>query len=205
MTEQRKEELREALREATVYVVAHDGLDKATTKALASRAGVNEGYIYRVFDGKEDLLAKTFTMLDGELAGAVFQNLPVMHDESMDIEMRCYKLFLGVWEFLLSYPDRCLCFIRYYYSPYFQRYSLHEHEQMFAPATKRFARVFKEGTDVWRMLDYMLDAMLTSAFRLFRGDFPDTEKTQEEVFTLVYCSVRSHLNWSKQVDRPTDR
>ncbi|MBR5615983.1 MAG: helix-turn-helix transcriptional regulator, partial [Clostridia bacterium] len=88
MTEQRKEELREALREATVYVVAHDGLDKATTKALASRAGVNEGYIYRVFDGKEDLLAKTFTMLDGELAGAVSQNLPVMHDESMDIEMR---------------------------------------------------------------------------------------------------------------------
>ena len=52
MTEQRKEELRKALIRATIHVIANDGLDKATTKALATCAQVNEGYIYRVFDGK---------------------------------------------------------------------------------------------------------------------------------------------------------
>ena len=36
--------------ESAVRVVARDGLDKTTTKAIAADAGLNEAYIYRCFE-----------------------------------------------------------------------------------------------------------------------------------------------------------
>ena len=197
MTEQRKEELREALLEATIYVVANDGLDKATTKALATRAQVNEGYIYRVFDGKDDLLTKTFEMLDGQMINHLHGVMTIMRDESLDMETRCYHIFSQVWRFFLAGQDECLCYIRYYYSPYFTKYSWEQHKKAFEPVTERFGHVFKQGTDVWHMLVYVLDIIFSSVVRVFRGDLPNTQETEKSVFDLLYHSIQPYLSWER--------
>lgn len=53
---------RQAFIEGTVRVVARDGLDKTTTKAIATEAGLSEAYIYRCFESKEALLCAAFHM-----------------------------------------------------------------------------------------------------------------------------------------------
>ena len=46
---------------SAVRVIARDGLVKATTKAIAAEAGLNEALIYRCFSSKNELLSAATT------------------------------------------------------------------------------------------------------------------------------------------------
>ena len=41
-----QQKMKQIFMESAVHVVARDGLEKATTKAIAAQAGLNEAYIY---------------------------------------------------------------------------------------------------------------------------------------------------------------
>ena len=47
-----QEEMKLALLGSTIRVIARNGLDKTTTRAIATEANLNEAYIYRLFDCK---------------------------------------------------------------------------------------------------------------------------------------------------------
>lgn len=57
-------EVREALLNSTVRIVAQYGLERTTTKLIAADAQINEAYIYRCYDSKDSLLQATFHMED---------------------------------------------------------------------------------------------------------------------------------------------
>ena len=61
-----KEATKQALRAAAVAVFAERGVDGATTREVAARAGVNEGLIQRYFGGKAGLLQAIVGNLCGE-------------------------------------------------------------------------------------------------------------------------------------------
>ena len=58
-----QDEMRLALLDSTVRIIAKDGLDKATTRSIAQAAQLNEAYIYRFFNDKEDLFKKRLLCL----------------------------------------------------------------------------------------------------------------------------------------------
>ena len=60
----RERNAKQAFIEGTVRVVARDGLDKTTTKAIATEAGLSEAYTYRCFESKEALLCAAFHIED---------------------------------------------------------------------------------------------------------------------------------------------
>ena len=60
----KRENVKCALINSAIDVIATQGLDKATTKLIANVAGLNEVYIYRNFNDKEDLFVKVFEYLD---------------------------------------------------------------------------------------------------------------------------------------------
>jgi AcrR family transcriptional regulator len=75
--EQLIEARRNQILEAAAGVFADKGFHRATTKEIASAAGVSEGTIYNYFENKEDLLISMMTRLadiedlPAELAGAL--------------------------------------------------------------------------------------------------------------------------------------
>ena len=58
----KQDDLRQALIDGTIHVIAQNGLDKATTKAISNATGINEVYIYRLFENKEKLFEKTVSL-----------------------------------------------------------------------------------------------------------------------------------------------
>ena len=50
-------EIQQTFIRSAIRVIARKGLVKATTKAIAADAGLNEAYIYKCFKGKDELLA----------------------------------------------------------------------------------------------------------------------------------------------------
>ena len=188
-----KEELRSTLIEGTIHVIAKEGLDKASTKLIGLTTNTNEAYIYRCFNNKEDMFAKVFAAVDDELAAKTMQHLPVMYMQEMEYEMRSRIFFNSVWHFLLENREKCLTFVRYYYSTYFKQYSAQEHKKRYTPLIDSFKNAFRGEANVWMIINFILAAMLNSAVKVFEGELEDNADTAEHLFRLIYSSLQHFL------------
>ncbi len=183
--------------DGTVYVVANDGLDKATTKQISTYTNTNEAYIYRCFSNKEDLLSKAFSALDEELIKVTMENISVMSMSEIDQSTRLRLYFRAIWRFILGNKNKCKTYVRYYYSAYFQRCSLAEHTKRFTPLVERFKAAFKDEANVWMLLNHALTTMLDFSIKIFNGMVDDNEDTEEHVFRLIYYSLSPYFRNSE--------
>lgn len=191
-------EIRHKLIDGTIHVIAQGGLDKATTKQIGTETSVNEAYIYRCFAGKEDLFSKTFDYLDNELADITMQYVSVMYMTDMDFQQRCRFFFFKVWDLLLSNSEKCLTYVRYYYSPYFKKYSHDSHKSRFKPLLDRFRPAFIDEADVWMILNHILDVMLGFAVKVHNGHMSDSDDYGEHVFRVIYAAVKQYFRKTQE-------
>ena len=187
------QDMREKLIARTISVIANEGLDKTTTKAITTGTGINEAYIYRHFSDKTDLLSKTFDKLDDELVAKLLQHLPVMYMRELEYELRYRVFFEEVWKFLLGNKEKCLAFVRYYYSPYFTKYSAESHKRRYVPVVEKFKEAFKDEADVWMILNHILNVMLDFAVKAHNGQMPKKDNYVEHVFLVIYASVKQYF------------
>jgi len=185
--------LRETLIARTISVIANEGLDRTTTKAITGGTGINEAYIYRNFANKDDLLVKTFDKLDDELIKATNKHLAIMNKTELDFDLRCRMLFDEMWKFMLANREHCLAFVQYYYSPYFSKYSADTHKKRYADLVERFSTVFVEEADVWMILNHMLNVILDFAVKVHNGQMSDSDDYSEHVFRVIYVSVKQYF------------
>lgn len=194
------QDMREKLIERTISVIANEGLDKTTTKAITTGTGINEAYIYRHFSDKKDLLSKAFDKLDEELVAKVMQHLPVMYMQELEYELRCRVFFEAVWKFLLGNKEKCLAFVQYYYSLYFTKYSAESHKRRYIPIVEKFKDAFKDEADVWMILNHILNVMLDFAVKVHNGQMPSEDNYSEHVFLVIYRSVEQYFRKVKESD-----
>ena len=186
-------DIRNMLIESTIKSIATNGLDKTTTKSIAGSIELNEAYIYSHFKSKEGLLEKTFDVLDQELVSILIQHGSVIFMKGLDSETRCRIYFNYVWQFLLGKHDRCLAFIRYYYSPYFIKNSFEAHRQRYLPVVEIFNESFVEEADTWMILNHTLHVILDSAIKVHTGQMPNSDKYMEHVFSVAYRSIEQYF------------
>lgn len=191
-------DLRRGLIDATIAVIAKEGLDKATTKLIGLAAATNEVYIYRAFEDKVDMFAKTFDFLDEELFHKTMEQIDVLYMQELDYETRCRTYFFGLWEFLLGSRDKCLTYIRYFYSPYFTKYSAESHKKRFDPLVNKFKPTFKDEADVWMILNHILNVMFDFAVKVHNGQMSDSDNYDEHVFRVIYASVKQYFKNSEE-------
>ena len=194
------QDMREKLIARTITVIATEGLDKTTTKAITTGTGINEAYIYRHFSDKKDLLSKAFDKLDEELVAKVMQHLPIMYMQELEYELRCRVFFEAVWKFLLGNREKCLAFVQYYYSLYFTKYSAESHKRRYIPIVEKFKDAFKDEADVWMILNHILNVMLDFAVKVHNGQMPSEDNYSEHVFLVIYRSVEQYFRKSKESD-----
>ena len=184
---------RQKLIEGTIYVIATEGLDKASTKQIGKTTSINEAYIYRYFKGKEDMFAKTFEYLDQELYAKVMQHMDVMYITGVPFIQRCRTYFFLLWQFLLEDRNEFLTYVRYFYSTYFVKYSLEGHQKRVAQIVERFRPAFIDEADVQMILEYILNVMLDFAVKVFNGQMPENDNYAEHVFRVVYAAIRQYF------------
>lgn len=83
----KQDDTRLKLIDGTIHVIARDGLDKATTKSIGEKTSINQAYIYRHFEDKEDMFAKTFESLDEELVNKAMQHVSVRKVITVDTSL----------------------------------------------------------------------------------------------------------------------
>jgi len=84
---------RDKIMRAALECVAEDGFSAATTAAIAKRAGVAEGTLYRHFDSKDALFVAVYSRIKEH----VFDSVMAETDASGSVEDRFRQLWRGVW------------------------------------------------------------------------------------------------------------
>lgn len=186
-------EMRRALMDSTIHVVAQGDFDKATTRAISSGAGLNDAYIYRLFDSKRGLFKATFSHLDKRLCSMLLRYMPIIEVSSMDMQKRCWMYFSHVWEKVLSDYEKCFYFMRYYHSAYFSDCSSEERKKDYKLVIERLTPVFKPNVDVWFELNVIFDIAFATALKVVRGYIPHDKATAKKVFNLICLVENSKL------------
>lgn len=184
--------VKERLIEATIRVIAAEGMDKTTTKVIAKEAGLFETYIYQYFSNKENLLAETFDALDTELMHVLMKNMPLFDDKSKPFAQRSREYFLAIWEFMTGAPGRCTTFVRYY-SPYFNKYSAQKHAQLYAPLKEKCEKLFRPEANIRMLLCYMLSTLSMFVQTVIDGRLENNEDSREHVFLVIYNAVSPYF------------
>lgn len=172
-------ELKDALLESAVHVVAQHGLEKTTTKLIASDAHVNEVYIYRCYENKDTLLKAAFHAEDIRLAVPVHKTMTVMWTVGLSWKERCFLLWKPCWEFILHKPDDCRFCLQYYYSASCRQYAYEEHLAFYRPLVEEIRPVFRPETNADMLLHRIFDTMLSFASRVLSGEVENSEKNRE--------------------------
>lgn len=187
------ERLKRELMKSAIHVIATDGLDKTTTKAISIDSGRNEVYIYREFENKEDLMRASFIREEKRFVYKILCTLSVMRDTSAAWKERCFMLWEPLWRYLLDDEDRCFFVIRYYYSANFKTYAEKEHIKCFKRVSRIAAPVFKSDTDVSALLYQVFEAMLSAAYHVRDGRIEDTDANCRRAFEQVYLLAAPHF------------
>ena len=111
--------VRNQLSSNTIAVIAENGLNKTAIKAIVKNFNIHETYIYQHFADKEELLSKMFDEIDKEFFVKASSHISVIDMHGVTVEAKCRLLFSAMWNFMLFNREKCITFVRYYYSPYF--------------------------------------------------------------------------------------
>ncbi len=185
--------IKEALIQSAINTIADVGIDSATTKLLATNAGVNEVYIYRIFGGKENLFKEAFVFVDKEFSATLLNLLPEAYSKSHDVETRFKNLFKLVWKYANEDKQKCSFFIRYYYSRCYTNEISLERKTIYSAVMKKFDTAFARGTDTWWLFNHILDVIFSSAVKVLRDEIPDNEETQNNIFNLLYPAIKQYF------------
>ena len=98
-----------------------------------------------------------------------------------------------MWSFVLRNQNKCLAFIRYYYSPYFKKHSLEEHTRRFSDIVERLETAFRPKANVWMLMNHVLTTILDFATKVFNGDIGNNEDTHAHVFKVCYSALAPYL------------
>lgn len=186
-------DMKQVFLKSAVHVVARDGLEKATTKAIAAEARLNEAYIYKCFSGKDELLDEALHMEDVNFAVLLHETLPIMHDRRLRWKERAYVLWKRSWEFILEEPDDCVFYIRFYFSAIGLSNVYRNHLSSYQPLVELVRPSFKPETNMKMLVHQIFCTMLFFASRVMDGDLEQNEETTRWAFEQVYCFIVPHV------------
>lgn len=183
--------------ESAVRVVAKDGPEKATTKAIAAEAKLNEAYIYKCFSGKDELLKAALRMEDANFAVLLRETLPIMHKPNLPWRERAFILWKTCWDFILEEPDDCIFYIRYYYSAACLGSTYSDHRREFDPLIEKVTPSFKPGTNMNMLIHQIFSTMLFFANGVMNGELENNEVTTlwtfDQIYSFIVPNVRPEL------------
>ena len=184
-----QQNIKQAFIDSAVRVVARDGMEKATTKAIAAEAKLNEAYIYKCFPSKDELLSEAFQMEDVNFANLLQKTLPIMHMPGLSWKERAYILWKKSWELVLSKPADCIFYIRYYYSASCRAHAYDVHLACYKPLIERAGKAFRPGTNMDMLIHQIFSTMLFFASRVLNGELENSEATTQWAFEQIYSFV----------------
>ena len=200
-------EIKELLIQNAIRLIAEGGFEKATTKELTHSGGtlpgvkMNEVYIYRFFGSKDKLYEAAFVTLDEELYQAFRSGVQSIGGFEGDVKEKLYAFFEKAWSFLMRNEERCRCYVRYYYSIYFNGSSSIAHHTLFSAIVSDMTPLFRKDANASAILHSVFTTLLNFSIRVYNGELADNEMNRPHIFNILYCIMMTYFENSAPQER----
>lgn len=193
----RSDNRKRELIDATMQIVAENGLNGFSMKKVTERAGVSEALVYRYFPTKDELLYASFESVNKRIA-ALFDSfvLPAF-DSPQAVESAVRSLWLMYFDFLVKAKHCTVFYFDYRDSNYIRRIKANEREvgETYFRSFSKLIAVFNERFGIFERMSsdhlwtYILDTTGLFAKRLIRGELPSTPESYETIWRLIFGGI----------------
>ena len=188
---------KEMFLDATMRIVAKNGLLSFSMRQVTNETGTSEALIYRHYTTKENLLFQCFQSVDQQIASLFTdEKMPVIHSEK-ELYEYIRSLWMKYFTFLVQNDYKTLYYFEYRDSPYIA--NVLEHETLSAHTYfKGFVDIFKAISQEHHSLNeinenylwtYILDVTGLFAKRVIRGELPKDKGSYENVWRLIHSGL----------------
>lgn len=196
---------RTALLESTVRAVAKYGMKDISTRNISSDAGVNDAYIYRYFENKEDLLVQAYLLENHKFMHHVIRQIDLVRKQmsACPLPERCRLVFHAAWRYLIDTPDVCRFFTYYYHSPNFEKDAQKEYQIQLDELAETILPRFDTMEDAKHCL-YALFVLLNSfAILVVNQETPDEADAENRAFNTAFYVIEAEMK--KELPEKADR
>lgn len=153
-----KPEKRDEIIRAAMELIAAHGFHGAPMAAVAERAGVAAGTIYRYFESKDDLIRETHAFLEGQLLAALTEDYPA----ERSIRERFLHIERKIIEYFIAAPKEFRFMEQFFNSPFGVA---HRREKLFGNKEKSLIfKLFEEAIAQRIVKDLPLPVLCALAF-----------------------------------------
>ena len=184
---------RDSIIDATILIVALDGIENVTMRKISSECGISVGSMFNYFENKENLLVESLYHIDNQINDEM---VAVTIDDN-NVRKGIRKLWYRYFNFLIAHPD----YVKYYrairHSAYFTEEVVAGQDKslsFFLSFIKRYSNEFKEDAQTFWV--YVVEITLSFAVRVVDGHLPGTDADIERYFHLiaygmegVFCNI----------------
>ncbi len=188
-----EQDLRDALIRHTEYIVANEGMHRATTKNIAEKAGINEAYIYRTFQDKDDLIKSAFHENDVRLRDRVLEDLHFLDDTDKPLKERIRNVLTPCLDLMIGISDRCVFYLRYYFSEKYLQLAKSEHDDCFRPVLEALSPYFKGGEDANFIVNFVFEAMLTYVYSASTKAVTEKTEHRENIVDTLAVLLMNYM------------
>lgn len=182
------------LMEATIDLIAEEGLENFKTKHLAIRTGLAEGNIYNYFSGKDNLINSCFESIDREVDDRLTKCRENLGGNGEKIQEALEILWKTYFGYFVEHPKETLFYHEFRHSPryagYVQKVRGAYNQDFLAfmdvAAEKMKIRSNNVISVVWM---HIVDSTLDFVCRLIKGEIEDTEETRRWGFKLIFSGI----------------
>lgn len=180
-----------ALLTSTVRAVARYGMKDVSTRSISGDAGVNDAYIYRYFQDKEDLLKQAYLLENGKFMHLILRRIDEIREQAdtLSLPERFRLIFHTAWRYLIDTPDVCRFFMYYYHSPNFEKYAQEAYREQLDTLAEKVLPLFDTMADAEHCL-YALFVLLNSfSLQVVAGELADDPAAEDRVFNMAFHAI----------------
>jgi AcrR family transcriptional regulator len=132
---------RSAILKATLELISERGFHGTAMSAIADKAGVGAGTIYRYFEGKGDLITQLYLEIKREKGVAFLAG----YSEDLSLRERFRTLWLNMLHYYMNHPHETAFIEQFDNSPYMNAEIKEALAEDFEPLVRFFHHAFREG------------------------------------------------------------
>lgn len=179
------------LMDAAVKVVAAEGLENASTRAIASAVSpaMSDAVIYRYFGGKDELLLKAFLRSMGRLYDEVRRRSGVLMEFSLPFEYRLRFFWHSLWTWITAHGDEGCLMVRFLVSSGFNARAVEEYRAIWRPLADKI-QGFYPDIDTSALMSFFVETLLVSSYPVCSGLKEDCASASEFGFRRVLGALK---------------
>jgi AcrR family transcriptional regulator len=187
----RSKKKRQLILDATMELIAENGLHNTPMSLVSKRSGVSTGSIYHYFESKDDIINHLYLEKKKEIMNAIFKD----YNADAPFKKRFFHIWKNYYDYLIENPSQLSFVEQCSTSPLISEKTKEESREYYMPLIEFTEEGIKSGisknTDVMLILNFVHGSVVSTAKLQFTGMVEIDEELRETAAQFCWDGLKA--------------